>query len=146
MRQRNIHLATARAIDTWAAQKRLLFTGAEGYAPRSVIEKLRRERDGAGEGRKLEQRWPEVYWGDGLQVQYIMHELPELPRMALSAYYLLRGPYHVSVAQQAVSIGITTTEYWGSLRAGETAVETGLRLWAKWQQRAQAGAGLGGAL
>lgn len=141
MRQRNtnVHQATARALDTWAAQKRLLFASDEGYAPRSMIEKLRREREGAGEGRKLDQRWPEVYRGDGLLVQLVVVELPELPRMALSAYYMLRGPpYHVAVAKQAVSIGITTTEYWGSLRAGETAVETGLRLWRKWETRAQA--------
>ena len=137
-RQRNVHQATERAILTWAAQKRLLFTGAEGYAPRSVIDKIRREREGAGEGRQLKQRWPEVYTGDGLLVQQIVHELTEIPRMVLSAYYLLTGPYHVAVAQQAASIGITTTEYWGSLRAGEVGVETGLRLWRKWETRAQA--------
>lgn len=146
MRQRNVHQATARALDVWAAQKRLLFTSSEGFAPRSVIEKLRRERDGAGEGRKLAQRWPEVYWADGLSVQLVVVELPELPRMALSAYYLLRGPYHVTVAQQAVSIGIPTAEYWDSLRAAETAVETGLKLWRKWETRAQAAAERAGAL
>lgn len=140
MRQRNnrVHEATARALETWAAQKRLLFTGSEGYAPRSTIEKIRREREGAGEGRKLEQRWAEVYYGDGLLVQLVVIELPELPRMALGAYYMLRGPYHLPVAKQAPSIGISVTEYWESLRAGETAVETGLRLWRKWETRAQA--------
>lgn len=143
MRQRTntVHQATARALDVWASQKRLLFTSSEGFAPRSVIEKLRRERDGAGEGRKLgQQRWPEVYWGDGLSVQLIVVELPELPRMTLSAYYLLRGPYHVTIAKQSASIGISATEYWDWLRAGETAVETGLRLWRKWETRAQSSA------
>jgi anti-sigma factor RsiW len=139
MRQRTniVHQATARALETWAAQKRLLFTGSEGYAPRSVIERMRREREGAGEGRKLEQRWLEVYRGDGLMVQLVVVELAEIPRMALSAYYMLRGAYHVSVAHQAASIGITTTEYWGWLRAGEIAVETGLKLWRKWETRSE---------
>lgn len=125
-----LHPATERAVLTWAAQKRLVLDGGgEGYATRSTIEKIRRERDGAGEGgKKGEQHWPEVYWGDGLLVQEVLLELPELPRIVFNCYYLLARDWYMPVDEQARQIGIAKTEYWSYLGNAETGMETGLKL------------------
>jgi hypothetical protein len=126
--KRQIHAATARALETWAAQKRLILGGKEGFAPRSIIDKIRRERDGAGQGRRGEQRWPEVYRGDGLLVQQVVTELGELPRMVVTCYYLFTGPWYVRVDEQAEAIGTSKTEYFVHLKVAEASIETGLKL------------------
>lgn len=123
-----LHPATERALMTWAAQKGLIFMGAEGFAPQSVIEKIRRDREGAGEGKKSVQRWAEVYWGDGLAVHRITQSMAEIPRMVLTSYYLLRGPCFTPAADQATYIGIELRRYWTELEIGENVVESGLKL------------------
>lgn len=123
-----LHPATERAVLTWAAQKRLVLAGEEGFAPRNVLEKIRREAEGAGEGKKSTQRWPEVYWGDGLLVHQVTLELAEIPRLVLTCYYLFRADWMWPITDQAQQIGIPKPDYFEHLGRAETAVETGLRL------------------
>lgn len=135
-RRREIHHATERALDTWAAQKRLTLGGDEGFAPYSIIHKIRKEREGAGEGRRFEQKWLEVYWGDGYQVQLITTELPELPRMIIACYYIFRGKWFVHIDDQVNRIGCTKHAYWDELRVAQMAVETCLRVLPRFVARA----------
>lgn len=123
-----LHPAIERAVLTWVAQKRMILEGDGGQASYNVIERIRRERDGAGQGKKQVQRWAEVYWGDGLRVQQVVIELPEMPRMVFTCYYLLARDWYVPVTDQSIGIGITKTEYWEYLGKGETGVETALKV------------------
>lgn len=126
-----LHPATERAVLTWIAQKRLTIASEEGFAPRSVIEKIRREREGAGEGKKSTQKFMEVYWGDGLLVHQVVLELTEVPRLVFTAYYLFARDWYWPVADQAQHIGLTKPDYWEHLGRAEVAVETGLRIMRK---------------
>lgn len=124
--RRHIHAATARALETWAAQKRLAIGGVnQGFAPRSMIEKLRKERDGAGEAWKPTQILPDLYRGDGARVQQIVVTLPFFTKLSLTCNYVFRNPWHVPVIEQLEVIGIGKSEYWGEVYAGEIAVESG---------------------
>lgn len=127
-RKRAIHPATERALLTWAAQKRLMYIGGDGYAPASVIAKIRDEREGAGEGKRTTQRWAEMYTGDGLAVHRITLTMTDVPRGVMTAYYLLRGDWFIAANKQAAYFGLQTREYWDALGLAEHIVECGLRL------------------
>jgi hypothetical protein len=124
------HAATTRALQTWAAQKRSVFVGLEGYRPYSIITQIGRERCAADKDWLRRQRWPEVYHGDGEIVQRVVSTLQDVPRMTLTCYYTLAGPWSMSVRAQATAIGITTTAYWINLRIAEAVVDSGIKLLA----------------
>ncbi|MGH8219959.1 MAG: hypothetical protein ACREUT_15560 [Steroidobacteraceae bacterium] len=130
-RKSNLHQATQRALRTWGAQKLLMFTGSGGYAPRSIIAKIREEREGAGEGRRVAQRWEEVYTGDGAVVHRIELSMPELPRITMTAYYVLQGPFFSPASEQAEHLGIAVRSYWTYLEIAEYIVDSGLQLLEK---------------
>jgi len=123
-----LHPATERAILTWAAQKRLMYVGGDGFAPASVLAKIRDEREGAGEGHRPTQHWAEVYTGDGLAVHKVTLTMTDVPRGVMTAYYLMRADWFVPANKQAAYFGLETREYWDALRLAENIVECGLRL------------------
>lgn len=127
--RRVIAPTTVAALDCWAAQKRRLYVQGSEPLP-SMFGKLRNERNAASysSGGQLRQSWPEVYTGDGLLVERIIHTLHELPRITVTYYYVLRWPWRVPIPQQAADIGITRRQFWNELRVAEVAVETGLQL------------------
>lgn len=125
--RRQIHFATARALETWAAQKRQAIIGKDqGYAPRCIVDKLRKEREGAGEAWKPTQVLPDLYRGDGARIQQVVVTLPGLMRLVLTCHYLFRTPWRVPVNEQLEVIGIAKTEYWSELYAGEMGIQSGL--------------------
>ena len=111
---------------TWASQRRRIITGEPSIA--GVLGRLKEQGPGAGSFGKLTQRWEEVYSGDGLIVQRVLVRISETPRLVLSLYYLLQGPWFTPARLQAESIGISRAEYWTELEKGEEAVALGLRL------------------
>lgn len=118
------------ALETWAAQKRMLYIEVEQPVA-SVLGRIKSERVAAGEGDiRLRQRWPEVYTGDGLLVERVVRTLRELPRLTLTYYYVLRWPWRVPVPDQARDLGLSRSEYWRQLQVAETAVDSGLQLLA----------------
>jgi hypothetical protein len=125
-RQRNVDVTTESAIRTWAYQRRSIITGVSSVP--SLLGRLKDQGPAAGETGKRRQRWAEVYTGDGLLVQRILVRMSETPRLVLSCYYLLTGPWFTPAKVQASEIGISRTQYWGELEKGEEAVQTGLRL------------------
>jgi hypothetical protein len=126
----NLSCATLAALETWASQKRAIYVGRRDGEPiASVLGRIRDERVAAGEGEAhRRQRWPEVYTGDGLAVQLVVLTLPELPRLVLSFYYVLRHQCRVPIECQATDIGIKKRDYWTWLQIAETATDTGLQV------------------
>jgi hypothetical protein len=124
--QRNVHITTASAIRMWAYQRRAMITGVASIP--SLLGRLKDQGPAAGESGKRRQTWAEVYTGDGLLVQRILVKMSETPRLVLSCYYLLTGPWWTPAKTQAAEIGISKSQYWTELEKGEETVQTGLQL------------------
>jgi hypothetical protein len=124
----SIHAATDRALKTWAAQKRSMFVGIDGFTPRSIIARIVREESGTNRGGPHRQHWREVYQGDGALVQQIILTLEEVPRMTVTCRYLFVGPWLLSAGVQAEWIGIGRGDYWANLRLALAAVDSGIKL------------------
>ena len=79
---------------------------------------------GEGDPRRR-QHWPELYRGDGYLVQQIVTTLAELPRLTLTAYYVL-GPLKIAIAEQAAAFELgSTRNYWRCLEVAEACVDVG---------------------
>jgi hypothetical protein len=127
-RERSVPPTLLAAISTWAAQKRALYLSVE-QPIQSVLGRIKVERVAAGEGDpRVRQRWDEVYRGDGLLVQMAVSTLPEVPRLTVTFYYVLRWPWRVPVPHQAREIGISRSAFWANLHVAEQAIDTGLQM------------------
>ena len=113
-----------RANSLWGRQKRRVWCGhdwhgnVDGYA-QSLLGRIREERDGAAQGAPAHQRWPEVYWGDGLNVQRALLGMPEVPHAVLHMHYVWDPDWNITASQKARTIGITKDAYYDRLDRAE---------------------------
>lgn len=100
----------------WGEQKRRIWLGrdwngnVDGYA-NSLVGRIRDERDGASQGQR-NQYWPEVFWGDGLAVQRVIHGMPADPSDALHVKYVWDPRYKLRGEQKAALLGMSERAYW----------------------------------
>lgn len=112
-----------RANGIWGRQKRRIWCGhdwhgnVDGYA-QSLLGRIREERDGAGQGAPS-QRWPEVFWGDGLDVQRSILGMPETPYAVLHLHYVWDPEWNVKATQKARAISVSRDVYYDSLDRAE---------------------------
>lgn len=112
------------ACGRWGRQKRRIWAGCDwhgnvdGYA-QSLLGRIRDERDGAGQGVRT-QHWPEVFWGEGLDVQRSLSGIAERQFGVLHAHYVWDPEWQVSVARKATLLELKRTEYFSLLEVGET--------------------------
>lgn len=112
------------ACQRWGRQKRRIWTGADwhgnpdGYA-QSLLGRIRDEREGAGQG-AVTQRWPEVYHGDGLEVQRALQGLGERRYAVLHFQYVWDPTFNVTVRQKCAYLEIKRTEYFALVERAET--------------------------
>lgn len=112
-----------RANGIWGRQKRRVWCGhdwhgnVDGYA-QSLLGRIREEREGAGQGTPA-QRWPEVYWGDGLDVQRSLFGMPEIPYAVLHMHYVWDPEWNVSITQKARALTIAREAYYNALDRAE---------------------------
>lgn len=119
------------ACGRWGRQKRRIWSGhdwygnIDGYA-QSLLGRIRDEREGAGQG-TTSQRWPEVFFGDGLDVQRVMLGMSERPFAALHFQYVWNPDWNVTVPRKAGYLGIKRTEYFALVEQGETWIHARLQ-------------------
>jgi hypothetical protein len=104
-------------LRTWRAQTVRNWTGkrefpdgpphTDGWPTVSLLGRI----DQTWGGGPPDQRWAEVYTGDGLHVWRALHDMPFQPRLVLYAKYLSSEP----VKRQAHLLGISVSLYWSSL-------------------------------
>jgi len=119
------------ACRRWGSQKRRIWSGGEWFLDangktqhhadgfsNSFLGKLLEEREGAGQGTAM-QRWPEVLWGDGLDVQRNLTGMPIECFDTLHVYYIIPQEFDLSATTKADMIGLTLRQYWTALERGE---------------------------
>jgi hypothetical protein len=116
----------------WGRQKRRIWEGCDwhgnvdGYA-QSLLGRIREERDGAGQGTPS-QKWPEVFWGAGLDVQRCLLGMPERQYAVLHFQYVWNPDWGVTAARKAEYIGLKRTEYFELVDRCETWIHARLDL------------------
>jgi len=119
------------ACDRWGRQKRRIWAGgdwyidgeglrrhhADGYA-QSFLGRLLAERDGAGQGARS-QHWPEVLWGDALDVQRNILGMPITCFEVLHLKYVFDPEWGLTVANKAALISLKVWSYWDSVGRAE---------------------------
>lgn len=99
----------------WGRQKRRIWEGKDwhgnidGYA-QSLLGRIREEREGAGQGTPA-QRWPEVFWGAGLDVQRCLMGMPERQFAVLHFQYVWNPEWGITAERKARLLSIGRTEY-----------------------------------
>lgn len=112
-----------RANGMWGRQKRRIWCGhdwhgnVDGYA-QSLIGRIREEREGAGQGTPS-QRWPEVFWGDGLDVQRSLLGMPEMPYAVLHLHYVWDPEWAITASRKARALSIQREIYYDHLDRAE---------------------------
>lgn len=116
----------------WGRQKRRIWEGRDwhgnidGYA-QSLLGRIREERDGAGQGTPS-QRWPEVFWGAGLDVQRTLLGMPERQYAVLHFQYVWNPEWGVTAERKARYISVKRTEYFELVERSETWIHARLEL------------------
>lgn len=111
------------ACGRWGRQKRRIWTGKDwhgnpdGYA-QSLLGRIRDEREGAAQGIAV-QRWPEVFWGDGLDVQRALTGLGERRHAALHFQYVWDPSFNVTIRQKCAYLEVKRTEYFALIERAE---------------------------
>jgi hypothetical protein len=111
------------ACRRWGSQKRRIWTGkdwhgnVDGYA-QSLLGRIRDEREGAGQGTSS-QRWPEVFWGDGLDVQRAIVGMPETPYCVLHLQFVFDPDFGLSIERRARLLELKRTAYTDALDNAE---------------------------
>lgn len=127
-----------KACGSWGKQKRRIWRGGEwhinkdgskgwhvdGYA-NSLLGRIRDEGDGAAQG-TISQHWPEVMWGDGLEVQRSLSGMHGNQHLVLHFHYVWDPDWNVTVMQKSDYMGIKRTEYFQLLENAETWVHARL--------------------
>jgi hypothetical protein len=123
-----VRLACAK----WGRQKRRVWLGRDwhgnidGYA-QSLLGRIRDERDGASQGVRS-QRWPEVFWGDGLAVQRKLNPMPERQFYAIHFQYVWDPDWNVTANRKARYMEVGRTEYFELVDRAETWVHASLEV------------------
>lgn len=120
-----VHLA----VERWGRAKRRIWMGGyvvksggpavfhcDGFPARSVLAKIRDERDGAGTNRTM-QRWSEVMTGDELEVQRATLGMPEKPFAALHLQYVFDRDM-LTKPEKAAALRCSTTEFYAATCRG----------------------------
>jgi len=134
MARQDIPRWVVSALALWGRQKRRAWIGADwhgnvdGYA-NSLLGRIREEQiqtkgksrlmPGEAVARPVHQRWLEVFWGDGLEVQRGIAGMREVPYCILHLHYVFLPEWQLTVTQKAEYIGITKADYWRELENGE---------------------------
>jgi hypothetical protein len=134
MARRDMPRWVISALALWGRQKRRVWIGkdwhgnVDGYA-QSLLGRIREEQilaanegrlmPGESVARPVAQRWLEVFWGAGLDVQRGIVGMREIPYAVLHLHYVFLPEWQLTVAQKAEWIGITTAEYWRELENAE---------------------------
>lgn len=114
----------------WGRQKRRVWCGhdwhgnVDGYA-QSLLGRIRDEREGAGQGTPA-QRWPEVFWGAGLDVQRCLIGMPERQYHVLHFQYVWDPDWGITAERKASFLGMKRTEYFEIVDRSETWVHARL--------------------
>lgn len=120
------------ACGRWGRQKRRIWTGSEwyvnplggkqqhvdGYAD-SFMGRIKDERVAAGSNGAYSQRWDEVFWGDGLDVQRAVAGMPEGPNDALHVKYVWDPEFNLSPRRKAEILGMKERAYWEAVGRAE---------------------------
>lgn len=114
------------ALSAWGKQKRRIWEGGavsrnghrhiDGYA-NSLLGRIREEREGAGQGARTVQHWPEVYHGQALEVQRALIGIPERPHLVLHLHYVF--PREATAATKAGWAGVARSVYFHVLSLGQ---------------------------
>jgi hypothetical protein len=119
-------------IARWGRQKRRIWAGhggayvdskglrkvhVDGYAE-SFMGKLMEEREGCGQG-TIRQRWEEVMWGDGLDVQRHIVGMPAAAFDAVHLQYVFDPEFGLTIERKARLIGMKRTAYTEAVVRGE---------------------------
>lgn len=89
----------------------------DGYAD-SFMGRLMEDKMGAGQG-KRSQHWPEVMFGDALEVQRSLPGMPELPSDALHMHFVFDPEFGLTASKKAALIGLKERAYWEALGRAE---------------------------
>lgn len=114
----------------WGRQKRRVWEGKDwhgnidGYA-NSLLGRIREERDGASQGLPV-QKWPEVYWGAGLDVQRTLPGMSEHQHAVLHFQYVWNPEWGVTVDQKSGFLGVSRAQYSIYLGRAETWIQARL--------------------
>jgi hypothetical protein len=120
------------ACNRWGRQKRRVWSGrdwhgnVDGYA-QSLLGRIRDEREGAGQGAR-KQHWPEVYWGDALEVQRVLFGMPEQQFCALHFQHVWDPEWGITAERKARYLSIGRTEYVSLIGRAETWVHARLEV------------------
>lgn len=122
MSNQDIPLWIRRSCALWGHQKRRIWSGrdwhgnVDGYA-QSLLGRIKEERDGASQGRH-NQHWPEVFTGDGLEVQraVLQRKMSERARIVLTFQFVWDPQWQVSAERKAELIGIARSTYFADLK------------------------------
>jgi hypothetical protein len=122
-----VHTACRR----WGRQKRRIWTGkdwyidsagirrydVDGYAS-SLLGRIRDERDGAGQS-QIKQHWPEVLWGDGLEVQRAIIGMPEAALGVGHLNFVFDPEFGLTATKKAELLEISLRKFWDELKTFE---------------------------
>lgn len=115
----------------WGKQKRRIWTGkdwyidskgvkrydVDGYA-NSLLGKMREEGEGASHG-ELKQYWPEVLWGDALDVQRATPGMPEMPFSVGHLHFVFDPEFGLTAPKKAALLEISVRQFWDELKLFE---------------------------
>lgn len=117
------------ACRKWGRQKRRVWYGGERYEgggwhvdgwAQSFLGRVQDERVAAGSGSIADrQQWPEVYRGEGLEVQRAVIGMPELPVLVIHLHYVFDPEFGLSVKVKAANLSMPVRDYWRTLNDGE---------------------------
>ena len=108
----------------WGRQKRRIWEGKDwhgnidGYA-QSLLGRIREEREGASQCTPS-QRWPEVFWGAGLDVQRALLGMSEQQHAVLHFQYVWNPEWGVTADQKAGYLHVSRAQYSIYLGRAET--------------------------
>lgn len=123
----------------WGSQKRRIWRGADwhekiwmtvegidgrrfwhidGYAE-SFMGKLQDEKMGATQGRRRYQHWPEVMWGEGLEVQRALTGMPLTPFDCLHLHYVFDPEWGLTGRKKSALLNLAESAYWKALDRAE---------------------------
>ncbi len=119
------------ACKRWGSQKRRMWQGKERYATQgkndlhvdgyaeSFMGRIQDERVAAGQPGAARQRWVEVFWGEGLDVQRAIVGMPSTPFDVLHLKYVWDPDFGLSWAARARVLGMKERAFWEALGRAE---------------------------
>jgi len=120
------------ACNRWGRQKRRIWQGRETYInsqgkirrhidgySESFMGRILDERVAAGQSGASSQRWDEVYFGDGLEVQRALSGMPESTYDAIHVKYVWDPEFNLSWSDRAKIIGMKERVFWEAVGRAE---------------------------